>query len=222
MMSWRARMRSELIGGVILIGGGCCAIAGLGQYGMSRVNEEVVSMFEYRFLPLDDLGGFKTSLYRARALLVTMLNEKDPAKRRRLHEQIRESSRQVDAAVARGLSSERSGMTEMEKMKSFAAVWGEFKMVRETQLIPAYLDGRQKEAVDLALGAQAKRFDLMTSHLNDLIRSVGAEAAADRDEAKRRASTVTRLLWVIASSCFALLIFVCVQINRLISKSQQA
>lgn len=221
-MPWRARMRIELIGGAVLIGGGCFAIAGLGQYGMSRINEEIVSMYEYRFLPLDDLGGFKASLYRARALLVTMLNEKDPGKRRQLHEQIRESSRQVDNAVARGFSSERSGMKEREKLESFATVWSEFKMVRETQLIPAYLHGRQKEAVDLALGAQAKRFDLMTNYLNDLIRSLGAEAVADRNEAKRRASTVTRLLWAIASSCFALLIFVCVQINRLILKSQQA
>lgn len=219
-MSRRENRSACVFAGALVIGGGCLAIAGLGQYGMRRLNEKVAGMYDSRVLPLEELGGFKASLYRTRALLLTMLNEKDPGKQRQLHEQIRESSRQVDSAVARGLSANGFGMKEKELFKSFATVWNEFKTVRETELIPAYRRGGRKEAADLALGAQAKRFERMTMYLNDLIKMLGAEAAADRDEAKRWTSMVAWLLWALASSCCALLIFICVQIDRLILKSQ--
>jgi len=209
--------RGEFLRLAILIGAGCLAIAGLGQYGVGRINRAVGGMYDHSLRPVSDFAGFKVSLFKARILLVTMLNEEDAQKRRRLHEQITAVSRQVDAAVERGLSTEEYGARGKETFRSFAAVWNEFKTVRETELIPAYLQGRKKAAVGLALGPQAERFDLMTKHLNDLILSVGRQAAADRDEANRRAAAVSFLIWLLAFLSIGALFLLFVRVDRLIA-----
>ncbi len=211
------RMRSAYLHLTILIGCGCLAIAGIGQYGVGRINRMVGGMYDNSLLPFSDLVGFKVSLFKARMLLVTMINEEDVQKRRRLHEQIKDVSRQVDAAVARGLSTEAYGARGEETFRSFSAVWSEFKTVRETQLIPALLQGRKKEAIVLALGPQALRFDLMTKYANDLILSVGRQAAVDRAKANRRAATVSLLLWLFAFSNIGALVLLFVRVDRLIA-----
>lgn len=211
------RARGEFLRLAILVGGGCLAIAGIGQYGVARINRAVGGMYDHTLLPVSDLVGFKVSLFKTRMLLVTMLNEEDAQKRRLLHKQIAAVSQQVDAAVVRGLSSEEYGARGKETFRSFAAVWSEFKAVRETELIPALLQGRKKAAVDLALGPQAARFDLMTKHSNDLIILVGRQAAADRAESSRRAAAVSLLLWLLAFSSIGALALFFVRVDRLLA-----
>jgi len=96
------------------------------------------------------------NLAEARAQLVAMIAETDPAKLDDFKAKIKDASDKLDADLAAMASG-----PDAAKAAAFAPVWQAFKETRETEIIPAVYAGKTADAKALATGIQAERMAQM-------------------------------------------------------------
>lgn len=95
------------------------------------------------------------ALADARIGLYSMMNSKDKSVQDALNAKLQAASARVDSALA--------GMADGKIAADFKAVWDQFKLTREQEIIPAIYAGNVAEAKKISDGIQYERLSKMWS-----------------------------------------------------------
>jgi hypothetical protein len=93
------------------------------------------------------------ALADARIALYSILSSKDKSAQDALNAKLQAASARVDSALA--------GMPDAKVAADFKAVWDQFKVTRENEIIPAIYAGNVAEARKIADGIQYERLSKM-------------------------------------------------------------
>jgi hypothetical protein len=105
----------------------------------------------------DPAADVCAALVNARSSLYSMLSAKDKSARDALHAKLQEASAKVDSVLA--------GMprADAKRATDFKAIWEQFKLTRDKEIIPALDAGNAAEAKRIADGVQYQRLSQMWS-----------------------------------------------------------
>ncbi len=108
----------------------------------------------------DAVSNVCAALANARTALYSMLNAKDKSTKDALNAKVQEASSKLKSALA--------GMTGIDAKAAadFKALWDQFKITRDTQIIPAIYSGDADEAKKIADGIQSERLSKMWSAMS--------------------------------------------------------
>ena len=95
----------------------------------------------------------------ARGALLSMIAAKEKASKDALHTRVRLASANLDALLARMTGSD-------DNAAAFKAIWKQFKVTRQNEIIPAIYAGRTNIAKKIATGIQAERLAKMKEILS--------------------------------------------------------
>jgi len=99
------------------------------------------------------------ALMEARGALLSMIAAKEKASKDALHTRVRLASANLDALLARMTGSD-------DNAAAFKAIWKQFKVTRQNEIIPAIYAGRTDIAKKIATGIQAERLAKMKEILS--------------------------------------------------------
>ncbi len=199
------------LGSVIMIAVSA-GIMGIGQYGMSRVNQEMRSMYEDRLIPVKELTKLKADLMESRAILVAMIYEPDLAKKKKMQEQLQAIAIQIDQTLARYLKTSKQDPLQNEQLRAIQKIWEAFRRTRDDEIIPAVFQGNIETAANLALGVQAGRFKQFTEDANALVERVQEKAEDGKQAAERMVSSLRKIavalsiIGILLSAMFSLIV----------------
>ncbi len=133
---------------------GCSAV---GFWGMKSAQELMDEMYHEHFVAATKTAILKSDLNEVRAVLVTMMSQKDVEKQKKSDEAIKKLSKKIDVNIASMLN---SGWPEdmVELINKIKKNWEAFRDTRDSELIPAIYAGDLVKAKGLALGVQAGRY----------------------------------------------------------------
>jgi hypothetical protein len=105
----------------------------------------------------DSASDACVALAHARTALYSMINSKDKSAQDALNAKVQAASARVDAALA-GITNANAKVAA-----DFTAVWDQFKLTREQEIIPAIYAGNFAEAKRISDGIQYERLSKMWS-----------------------------------------------------------
>jgi hypothetical protein len=108
----------------------------------------------------------KLALADARLNLMMMVVSEDKAEQDSLKPEIDKASSDLEEVVEAMLKDERK--YDDEQLKTFQKTWAKFKNTRETGIIPAIRAGDNETALNIAIGIQAERMEIMDGVIQDL------------------------------------------------------
>lgn len=114
------------------------------------------------------MSELRESVQTVREKLVVLLSTKDKGKQASCIKDIQQLSQVIDTRVRKLLADEKTPTILQEKLTQFQAVWTQFGITRDQEIIPRILGGDQskvKEAKEIARTIQAERFQRMQSLL---------------------------------------------------------
>lgn len=147
-----------------------------GAYSMTAgMGEQIVSIYNENFTAAQGMSETKADLNGVRALLVTLLAEKDKAKLDSTNNKIKELTEVIDDRFNYLLNNKAFPSDMIDDMKKINEVWRAFRNTRDTELIPAIYEGDIEKARGLALGIQAERYKTFLSLANEFIKKESKE-----------------------------------------------
>src|SRR3989338_6505315 len=148
-----------------------------GAYSMTAgMGGQILSIYNENFTAAQGVAEVKADLNGVRALLVTLLAEKDKAKLDSINSKIKELTRVIDDRFSDLINNKVFPDDMINDIKKINETWAAFRDTRDNELIPAIYEGDIEKARSLALGIQAERYKLFISLSNDLIKKESKEA----------------------------------------------
>src|SRR3990167_617403 len=130
-----------------------------GAYSMTAgMGGQILSIYNENFTAAQGAAEVKADLNGVRALLVTLLAEKDKAKLDSTNNRIKELTKVIDDRFNDLLNNKAFPTDMIDALKKINDVWTSFRNTRDTELIPAIYEGDIEKARSLALGIQAERY----------------------------------------------------------------
>lgn len=115
------------------------------------------------------VSDIKAALVATRAHTMAMLSENDVAVLEMRYEEALQSSKQVDLLLS--LATDDKTLSSVQaRLAEIKAVWDQFKITRDKEIIPALFAGERDKARALAQKVQAGRFKMMNDLLDTLSR----------------------------------------------------
>jgi hemerythrin-like metal-binding protein len=137
---------------------------------------QILSIYNENFTAAQGVAETKADLNGVRALLVTLLAEKDKTKFDSINNKIKELSKVIDKRFNDLISNKAFTDDMIADIKKINEPWVAFRDTRDNELIPAIYEGDIERARSIALGVQAERYKLFISRSDDLIKKESKEA----------------------------------------------
>ena len=148
-----------------------------GAYSMTAgMGGQILSIYNENFTAAQGVAEVKADLNGVRAMLVTLLAEKDKAKLDSTNSKIKELTKVIDDRFSDLINNKAFPDGMINDIKKINEPWAAFRDTRDNELIPAIYEGDIEKARSLALGIQAERYKLFISLSNDLIKKESKEA----------------------------------------------
>lgn len=127
------------------------------------------AVFGSQFVHAGTICEAKSALGDARANLVKMIGTSDNAEQKALKVKIDEASVTLEASIAALMG---DGKSDNGQVTALEKTWSEFKLTRETEIVPAVYAGDNAKAKAIATGIQADRMKTM----NGAVSALGGDA----------------------------------------------
>jgi len=121
----------------------------------------MITLFSVGLAHAENADAIKASLVAMREAALAMVGAPDAASLEKALPAVASTSAAVDAALAKDGGAG-------DKWAMIKTVWGEYKSVRDAQVIPALKAGKKDEAVAIAKGPQADRYKSILATLAEL------------------------------------------------------
>jgi len=140
-----------------------------------------------------DYMKLESGISRNRVLLNRLLRSRDPARRPALAREIEAGSRDNDAIMAPLAERVKHDPLPQDKFQALKGARDEFNRLRDTQILPHLLAGRQAEA-EAAFDESVEPYKAVSAHAAEL-----AQLARDnvRDEVEQSIALVQREVWIL-------------------------
>lgn len=161
---------------------GLLLMIGIGIYvnysALRQANNFLNEMYNEHYISSMLAANQKARFADVRSQLLAMAGEPDKDKKDKYNALIKDISKEIDDDFSRWF--ENRLQVRDEKMNSIIrdlkGVWNEFRVTRDTQLIPFIFQGKAQEAKALALGVQAERYKKMMELAGELVKMEREEA----------------------------------------------
>lgn len=152
------------------------AVMFFGAYSMTAgMAEEILLIYNEHFVAAQGAAELKSDFNGVRALLVTLMAEKDKAKLDAINNRIKELTKGIDDRFGALLNNKAFPKDMLEDIKKIHEVWTAFRDTRDKEIIPAVYAGDMDKARGLALGIQAERYKAFVSFANEFIKKESEE-----------------------------------------------
>jgi methyl-accepting chemotaxis protein len=194
----------------------------IGYNGIRKVTGLLDQMYQEHYTASVTLNGIKADINGARALWLTVMNEKDRAKMDALKKTLQEDlNKDIDGGfnALLNMNADAKLKTSFKELKE---VWDAFRETRDNQMFPLIYADKRDEAKALGLGIQAERYKKMVSISDDLIKKETEEAEKAQKEADIRARNLAMLLMAVSAMGIVASIAIAFAISQGISSRVKA
>jgi methyl-accepting chemotaxis protein len=136
---------------------------------ISDSNTALVDVYENSFLPSVLVADLKSEVISGRAGMIAMMNEAVRTTQEKIYNEVKNSSKKVDDDITELLSSKRLTPDDKKSLEGLKQVWGEFKDVRDTKVVPSIYEGDTDNVRTWVFGIQAERHKRIISITNELV-----------------------------------------------------
>lgn len=165
-----------------------------------------------------DLLILKANFDEVRVGLLTMMSGDNRSDKERWNQIIKENSEGIDNIILKLLERNRGNSTILESLQDLNKVYKEFKLTRDTEIIPLILDGKIKDARRLAMGIQSGRYEKMRATVFDLHNYAENEAGKHITESEEEVRKSVNIFLVIGIIAILIGIVVTVFLNQIIAR----
>ncbi len=127
------------------------------------------SLFAMQWATAETICDAKIALADARLNLMMMVVSTEKAEHDYLKTEIDEASTALEEVLEAMLKDEKK--YDDAQLATFQKTWAKFKNTRETGIIPAIRAGNNDKALDIAVGIQAERMEIM----NDIVQALNGD-----------------------------------------------
>lgn len=191
-------------------------VAGTAIQAMTALRDAQRDIQEIQLANVIDYLALDANLNKSRALLYRMLRNRDPAERETTRRAIIDASGENDAIMARLSERVVRDPLPQDRFAALKAARDRFNRVRDGQIIPAILAGREAEA--------EAAFDASTEHYRETSALAAEMAGLAKDNARSEVEQSIALVWratlalgAIAVATIALSALAIVALNRAIA-----
>lgn len=185
-----------------------------GYIGIKKLSGLMDRMFEGHYVVSVTVAGLKAEMNMARALLLTMMNEKDKEKRDDIKKKLDEEIRTYINGGFEKLNASKADTKVKASFKELQETWGVFRDIRDKEIIPLIYAGKIDEAKALGLGAQQDRYKKIMSMMDGVIKTETEEAQKAQKEGKDMAQTGALLFMAISLLALAASVAIAIYISN--------
>ncbi|MDM8557821.1 MCP four helix bundle domain-containing protein [Candidatus Parabeggiatoa sp. HSG14] len=119
------------------------------------------SLFAMQWVAAETICDAKIALADARLNLMMMVVSTEKAEHDYLKTEIDQASTDLEKVLEAMLKDERK--YDDAQLTTFQETWAKFKNTRETEIVPAIQVGNNDKALEIAIGVQAERMEIMNN-----------------------------------------------------------
>lgn len=191
-------------------------VTGAAILAMTALRDTQRNIQEIQLANVIDYLAMDANLSKSRALLYRMLRDRDPYDLETTRQTLAAASEENDAIMTRLAERVKHDPLPQEHFAALKAARDEFNQVRDTQIIPAIMAGREAEA--------EAAFDASTEHYRETSALAAEMAGMARDNARFEVEQSIALVWravlalgAIAVATIALSVMAIAVLNRAIA-----
>ena len=165
-----------------------------------------------------DLLILKANFDEVRVGLLTMMSVDNRSDKERWQQIIKENSEGIDNIILKLLERNRGNSTILESIQDLNKIYKDFKLTRDTEIIPFIFDGKVEDARRLAMGIQAGRYEKMRAIVFDLHNYAENEAGKHITESEEEVRKSVHIFLVIGIIAILIGIGVTMFLNQIIAR----